>query len=87
MSDDLRVGATGIALGYRSAAAIVLALVTGSAGGTSIVVSRLAHIEASLDSCSQLPAVVATLGERVDTIELQVRWLAASGDVGLPAMP
>jgi hypothetical protein len=72
MSGDVQVGEQAITLGWRTAVALVGAVMVSSVTGTAYVVSRIAHIEAGLQACSTVPERLESLDDRVTALEYAV---------------
>lgn len=83
----MTVGSRTVTLGYRTAIALVSALVVGSVGGTSLVLRELSQIELALHDLSGLSARVDDLSDRLDSHGVQIVRLTESADVGWPAWP
>lgn len=75
--NDLRVAPTSLTVGWRTAAVIVTSLVTGSVGGTAVVLSELHALQTAIGTCSALPSQVESLDARVTALEIEVVRLQA----------
>lgn len=75
--NDVRVAATSLTVGWKTAVALVSALVTGSVGGTALVLSELHSLQTAIGTCAAMPAQIESLDARVTALEFEVVRLQA----------
>lgn len=83
--DAVRVGRGGVSLGYRSAAAIVVGIVSTAGGSVAYLDSRFDELERAGYACSTLAVDVAQMGDDIDDVVIKLARLEERVDAGLPA--